>query len=90
MKLCSTAAVRGALMACGLAVTLWGCAAEQPQSSVSRGLVSGVTSSNGGGMAPANFSTFGSTPPSGPTFDTGNMAYPAPLPQGNLGVTRVR
>jgi hypothetical protein len=34
-----------------------GCAHEQPQSTVSRGLESGITSNNGGGMAPANFGT---------------------------------
>ncbi len=36
---------------------LSGCAAEKPQSSESRNLNSGVTSNNGGGMAPANFGT---------------------------------
>ena len=42
-----------ALLAAGAAAA--GCAEERPQSTVSRGLVSGVTSSNGGGMAPADF-----------------------------------
>lgn len=84
----SAAAVRGALVPCGLAIVLLGCAASQPQSTVSRGLVSGVTSNNGGGMEPANFSTFGATGASSPMFDTGSMAYPAPLPQGDLRTTR--
>ena len=54
-----------ALMSCGIAIGAVGCAAEKPQSTVSRGLDSGVTSSNGGGMAPSNFgniSTRGTTP----------------------------
>lgn len=37
------------------AAAVAGCAEERPQSTVSRGLVSGVTSNNGGGMAPADF-----------------------------------
>ena len=41
----------------GLAFVIVGCAAERPQSTVSRGLESGITSNNGGGMAPANFGT---------------------------------
>ncbi len=41
----------------GLAFVMAGCAHEQPQSTVSRGLESGITSNNGGGMAPANFGT---------------------------------
>ena len=57
MKSTSIAAVRAVLMASGLALGLAACAAEQPQSSESRGLVSGVTSSSGGGMQPANFGT---------------------------------
>lgn len=44
-----------ALMSCGIAVGVVGCAAEKPQSTVSRGVDSGVTSSNGGGMAPSNY-----------------------------------
>jgi hypothetical protein len=39
-------------------------------------------------MVPANFSTFGNTGAGSPTFDTGSMAYPAPLPQGDLRTTR--
>ena len=89
MKLYSTAAVGGGLMISGLALMLSGCAAEQPQSTVSRNLGSGVTSSNGGGMPPANFGTFGPTTVGRGPPDTGNMAYPAPLPQGDLRTTRV-
>jgi hypothetical protein len=55
MKSSSIIIVRTVLMASGLALALAACAAEQPQSTVSRNLVSGVTSSNGGGMQPANF-----------------------------------
>ena len=47
--------LRAALAVCGLGLMLAGCADAQPQSSVSRDLNSGVTSSNGGGMQPANF-----------------------------------
>lgn len=40
-------------------------------------------------MAPARFGTLSPVRAgSGPTLDTGNMAYPAPLPQGNLQTTR--
>lgn len=46
-----------ALMSCGIAIGVVGCAAERPQSTVSRGVDSGVTSSNGGGMAPSNYGT---------------------------------
>ena len=59
MQVRSMTALRAAVMACGLALTLIGCAEERPQSTVSRNLDSGVTSSDGGGMAPANFGTFG-------------------------------
>jgi hypothetical protein len=69
---------------------VFGCAESQPQSTVSRQLGSGVTSSNGGGMAPANFGSFGNTGASNPAFDTGSMAFPAPLPQGNLRSTRTQ
>jgi hypothetical protein len=55
MIACSTPAVRVAVMACGIALTLVGCAEERPQSTISRNLDSGVTSSYGGGMPPANF-----------------------------------
>lgn len=48
--------LRPALVACGFGLLLAACAAEQPQSTVSRNLDSGVTSSNGGGMQPGNFS----------------------------------
>ena len=89
MKSSSTAVVRFTLMAFGLA-TLAACAAEQPQSTISRDLVSGVTSSNGGGMVPANFSSLDRATASSRTFDTGTMAYPTPLPQGNLTSTRVQ
>ncbi len=44
-----------ALMSSVIAVGVVGCAAERPQSTVTRGLDSGVTSSNGGGMAPSNY-----------------------------------
>ena len=57
----STSIVQAALIAFGIGLGLVGCAAEQPQSTVSRDLESGVTSSNGGGMTPANFGTFGPT-----------------------------
>ena len=90
MSLCSTAAVRGALTACGLALMVFGCAESQPQSTVSRELGSGVTSSNGGGMAPANFGSVGSAGVSNPTFDTGSMAFPAPLPQGDFRRARTQ
>ena len=52
-----------------LALGLVGCAAERPQSTVSRNLDSGVTASNGGGMAPSNFGNF-STPASPPPRTT--------------------
>jgi hypothetical protein len=82
--------LRTGTLAFGLTTLLSACGAQQPQSTASRDLVSGVTSSNGGGMVPANYSSFLTrTGASGPTFDTGNMAYPEPLPQGNLGTTRV-
>ena len=57
MAVGSKAILRAVLIACGVGATLGGCAQEQPQSTVTRGLDSGVTSSNGGGMAPANFGT---------------------------------
>ena len=78
---------------CGVlmcAMILSGCAAEQPQSTVSRDLVSGVISSNGGGMAPANLGSIAATGVSGRTFDTGNMAFPDLLPQGDLVRTRTQ
>ncbi len=91
MNVVSRSPVRSGMLASGLATILAACAAEQPQSTASRGLVSGITSSNGGGMMPANYSSFRTgTGGSGSTFDTGNMAYPPPLPQGNLGVTQVQ
>lgn len=40
----------GAAVAFGSLLTIAGCAAEKPQSTVSRGLESGITSSNGGAM----------------------------------------
>jgi hypothetical protein len=83
--------VRTGVIAFGLAALLSACATEQPQSTVSRDLVSGITSNNGGGMVPADYSSFPtSTGAKRPTFGTGNMAYPEPLPQGNLVTTRVR
>lgn len=51
--------IRIAMLPCTIGSVLIGCAAEQPQSSQDRALVTGVTNSNGGGMPPANFSTFG-------------------------------
>ena len=78
-----------ALIASSVALTLAACTSGQPDSSIPRG-VSGVTSSSGGGMVPANFGTFGPNSPTGRSFDTGNMAYPDPLPQGDLGTTRVQ
>jgi hypothetical protein len=48
-----------ALIAGFLVLGLAACAAERPQETVDRRVGSGITSSNGGGMAPANFSTFG-------------------------------
>ena len=60
----STTAVRAAVMACGIALALVGCADVQPQSTMSRNLDSGVTSSYGGGMAPANFGTSAPIPAS--------------------------
>ena len=90
MKVYPTAAIRYALGACGLAIVLSACGAEQPQSTVSRDLVSGVTSNNGGGMVPANFGSVSAANVSDRTFDTGNMAYPEPLAQGNLNTTRTR
>jgi hypothetical protein len=77
------------LIASSVALMLAACTSGQPDSSIPRG-VSGVTSSSGGGMVPANFSTFDPNSPTGRNFDTGNMAYPEPLPQGNLGTTRVQ
>jgi len=61
MTVRSVSMIQAALIACGVGVALVGCAAEQPQSTVSRNLGSGVTSSNGGGMMPANFGTLGPT-----------------------------
>ena len=90
MNLRPTAVVRAALMAASTSLLLSACAGVQPQSTVSRDLVSGVTASNGGGMEPTRFGTFGSASASSPTFDTGSMSYPEPLPQGNLRSTRVR
>lgn len=78
-----------ALVASGLALMLAACASGSPDPSIPRDL-SGVTSSSGGGMVPANFGTFGANTPASRTFDTGNMAYPEPLPQGNLSTTRVQ
>ena len=59
MNLCSRSTVQSACLAGAIGLALVGCAAERPQSSQDRALVTGVTNSNGGGMAPANFSTFG-------------------------------
>jgi len=89
MKFTSIPTVRVALIASSVTLTLAACAPQQPDPSIPRA-ASGVTSSSGGGMVPANFSTFGSGAPAARTPDTGNMAYPDPLPQGNLGTTRVR
>jgi hypothetical protein len=86
----SIATLRTVLTASSLALALAACTSVQPQSAVSRELSSGVTSSNGGGMVPANFSTFGASTPGGRSFDTGNMAYPEPLAQGALQRTRVQ
>ncbi len=47
--------LRAALVVGGLAFAVAGCGYTTPQSTVSRNLDSGVTSNNGGGMAPANF-----------------------------------
>ena len=46
---------RYALVACTLGMSLAACSTEKPQSTVTRGVDSGVTSSNGGGMAPTNY-----------------------------------
>ena len=64
MIACSTTALRAAVVACGIALTLVGCADERPQSTISRNLDSGVTSSYGGGMAPANFGSSAPIPAS--------------------------
>ena len=61
MTASSVSTIKAALLASGVAMALVACAAEQPQSTVSRNLGSGVTSSNGGGMMPANFGTLGPT-----------------------------
>lgn len=50
----SIASFRTVVILCGVAV-LMGCSASQPQSTVSRNPVSGITSNNGGGMAQPNF-----------------------------------
>ncbi len=55
--------VRAALIVCGFGLCLAACSAAQPQSTVSRNLDSGVTSSSGGGMEPGNFSTITTSHP---------------------------
>lgn len=51
--------IRNVILTAVIALTQVACAEEKPQSTVSRSLNSGITSNNGGGMAPANFGTIG-------------------------------
>lgn len=60
---CSSPVLRAALLTLGIGLTLTACSEVRPQSRVSRALDSGVTSSDGGGMAPAHFGNFGPIPP---------------------------